>query len=213
MNCKNNNNHPLLIIGPDSSVENTFSLAKSAYPHRDIEKIIIPTRDYYYFDFSELKNFPSDKYSVCTSTNEFYLNDVRRDFYEKISSMGFSEESIISPLAHIHEEAILEEGCIVHSGCTIDAGVKIGKKTLLRPNVSIGDNCTIGDFVTLESNVSLRELVSIGSHTLISANISVARMIKIGDYCYLNKQKQYIESIADYTSISSIFPNPVRAYF
>lgn len=202
----------MLIIGPDSSVENTFSLACKAHPHRNIKKLVIKTEDYFLFDLSELNSFSPEKYAVCTSTNEFYLNSVRQSFHEKVSSLGFSEESIISPLACIHEDAIIETGCIIHSGCTIDSGVTIGKKTLLRPNVCIGYNSVIGEYVTLESNVSLRELVSIGSHTLVSANSSIARMIKIGSYCYLNQQKQYMESIPDYTSISAIFPNPVRTY-
>lgn len=203
---------PLLIVGPDNSVNNTFGLAKISAPTRRLEKLIVPTKDYYVFDLSGLEKYSPDEWRICSSTNEFYLNDVRRVFHELMIKRGFIEESVISPNAYIHESAIIGEGCIIHSGCSIDADVNIGKKTLLRPNTCIGEHTAIGDFVTLESNVSIREHAHIDSHTLVSANSSIARMVKIGKYCYLNQQKQYTESLQDYTSISSIFSNPVRAY-
>lgn len=209
---KNNPQKPILIVGPDTSVNDTYYLAKISHPDREISKLIIPTTDYFIFDFSGINKFSPEIYSICTSTNEFYLNHVRKEFHEKLFSLGFKEESIVSPLAYIHEDAYIEEGCIIHSGCSIESGVKIGKKSVLRPNVSVANNCNIGQFVTLESNVSVRELVSIGSNTLISANSSIARNVKIGEYCYLNQQKQYKDSIPSYTSISAIFENPVRSY-
>lgn len=204
---------PLLIVGPDNSVNNTFGLAKISTPKRRLEKLIVPTEDYYIFDLSGLEDYSPDEWNICSSTNEFYLNDVRKVFHELMIERGFIEESVISPSAYIHESATIEDGCIIHSGCAIDANVTIGKKSLLRPNTCIGENTDIGEFVTLESNVSVREHAYIDSHTLVSANSSIARMIKIGKYCYLNQQKQYTESLQDYTSISSIFSNAVRTYF
>lgn len=208
-----NEHRPLLIVGPDNTVNDTFSIARKSFPRRKIEKLIIPTKDYYIFDLTSLQEYSATDWNVCTSVNEFYLNDVRREFHNIISSFGFLEESVISPQAYVHEDAHLGEGCIIHSGCAIDSGSIVGKKGLLRPNVAIGEGCSIGDFITLESNVSLRELVTIGTNTIVSANSSIARAVEIGDYCYLNQSRQYFTSIPDHTSISLLFPHPVRAYF
>lgn len=203
---------PLLIVGPDSTVDNTFGVALQAYPGRRIEKLQVPVSDYYLFDLSNITRYDASKWKVCTSVNEFYLNDVRRAFHAEIAALGFMEESVVSPLAHVDGSTEIAAGAIVHAGCTIDANVKIGRKVLLRPNVVIGDATKIGDFVTIEANVSVREQATIGDHTLVSANASLARTTQVGKFCYLNQPKQYAGTIPDYTSISTLFQNPVRFY-
>lgn len=201
---------PLLILGPDSTLRDTHSLALQAHPHRQVEMLHIPSTDYYHVDLTGLANFPPNEWAICIAVNEFYINDVRRALHALVAPMGYQAVSLISPRAYVDASAVVGENTIVHAGCFIGAGSTIGHHCVLRPNAVLGEEVTLGDYVTLEANVSVRELSKVGSFTTICANTSLARMSDVGEHCYLNIPRQYGGHIPDCTFYSPVFENPVR---
>lgn len=202
----------LLVVGPDSTLRDAYSLAVQAFPNRHIEMLHIPSVDYYQFDLTGLANFSSHVWDICVAVNEFYINDVRRSLYAMVEPMGYQFTSLISPQASIDPSAVVGNNVIIHAGCFVGAGTTLGHHCVLRPNVVLGEDVTIGDYVTLEANVSVRELSKIGSFTTICANSSLVRMSDVGDHCYLNLPRQYRGTIPDNTFYSPSFENPVRVF-
>jgi UDP-3-O-[3-hydroxymyristoyl] glucosamine N-acyltransferase len=201
---------PLLVLGPDSTANSAYALAKQAFPQRRVEKLLIPVVDYYGFDWAGLQNFPAGEWQACIAVNEFYINDVRRAFSEAVESRGYEITGLVSPLAQVDEGVALGKGTIVFPGCAVGAGSSVGKYGVLRPNVVLTEDVTVGDYVTLEANVSIREKCVVGSFTTICANSSLARQTEVGEHCYLNLPRQYTGKIAYATFYSPMFENPVR---
>lgn len=201
---------PLLITGPDSSLSDTYELALEAWPERRIEKIFFPSKDYYDFDISGLKNYSPLNWDIVVAVNEFYINDVRRALQKKISDLGYKFNSIISPLAKISVDATIGVNTIIHSGCFIGSNSKVGSHCVLRPNVVLSENVNIKDYATLEANVAIRELCSIGNFVTICANSSLLRSTTIEDHCYLNITRQYSGKISTGTFFSPFFPEPIK---
>ena len=200
----------LLIIGPDSTLQDTHTLAMQIHPHRVVEMLFIPSKDYYDFDLTGLAQFPSSQWDVCIAVNEFYINDVRRALHEQVAVLGYAAVSLVSPHARVHDSATIGENAIVHAGCFVGAGTAIGHHSVLRPNVVLGEDVEIGNYVTLEANVSIRELSRVGDFSTICANSSLVRATSVGAHCYLNLSRQYAGSIAPCTFYSPVFQNPIQ---
>lgn len=201
---------PLLIISPDSTLSDTYELAMEAWPERKIEKIFIPSKDYYDFDISGLTKYSALNWDAVVAVNEFYINDVRRALQEKISDLGYKFDSIISPKANISSTAEIGKNTIIHSGCFIGSDCRIGHHCMLRPNVVISENVNIKNYATLEANVVVREVCNIGNFVTICANSSLLRSTTIEDHCYLNIAQQYLGKISAGTFFSPFFPEPIR---
>lgn len=200
----------LLVVGPDSSLRDVFSLARDANPGRRVEMLHLPSRDYYFFDLDGLAAYLPSDWDVCLAVNEFYINDVRRALHELVLAGGYKCATVISPRAHVDPSVEMGEGVVIHAGCSVGAGGQIGELAVLRPNVVLSEEVTVGRYVTLEANVSVRERSSIGDFSTICANSSLARLSRVGTHCYLNVPRQYSGEIAACTFYSSAFQGPVR---
>lgn len=200
----------LLIVGPDSTLGDSYELAIKSNPDHRVESLKIPSSDYYTFELDGLRSFPPSEWEVCVAANEFYINDVRRALQNIITEMGYrTAHPLISPSAHIANDATIGEGSIIHAGCSVGARTVIGKHCVLRPNVVLSEDVIIGDYVTLEANTSARECSRVGDFTTICANSSLARGTNIGAHCYLNIPKQHGGQVESCTFHSPAFENPV----
>lgn len=203
---------PLLIIGPDSTLSDTYSLAKEIWPDRLIEQLVIPSVEYYKFDLSRLSSYSAAEWSISLSVNEFYINDVRRALRDEVAMLGFEFTSLISPRAQVSDSARIGCNTIIHAGCFVGSNSTIGDFCVLRHNVVVSEDVHVKDYVTLEANVAIRELSRIGSFVTVCANSSLLRGAQVGDHCYLNILKQYSGKILTGTFFSPAFPTPGRIF-
>jgi UDP-3-O-[3-hydroxymyristoyl] glucosamine N-acyltransferase len=76
-------------------------------------------------------------------------------FPDAVRPVAITGETGVSPLSHIHPEAVLETGVIVEAGAVIGAGASVGAGTIVAPNaviglsVQIGRDCYVGPGVTV----------------------------------------------------------------
>ncbi len=200
----------LLVIGPDSLLRDVYELAGKAYPGRRVVMLQVPSRDYYFFDLSDLDGFPPAEWDICVAVNEFYINDVRRALFEAVEALGYRFQSVVSPFAQVSSSAQLGRNVVIFSGCVIGADAQLGQCCVLRGNVVLSEDVRLGDYVTLEANVAIREGASVGNFTTVCANSSLARMTAVGRHCYLNIPRQYSGVVSDKTFHSPSFERPVR---
>ena len=201
---------PLLITGPDSTLQDAYEIAKEIWPDRQLVKLHIPSKDYYNFDLSIFDKYPSDEWGVALAVNEFYINDVRRALQEKIKERGYHFSSLISPRAGISASAQFGSNAIVHAGCFVGAHSKLGDFCWLRPNTVISEEVQLGSFITLEANVSIREQSVLENFVTVCAGSSLLRGTQVGKHSYLNVTRQYSGIIPAGTFFSPIFQEPVQ---
>lgn len=200
----------ILVIGVDSTINDAYQLAQQVYPECTVEKLFIPSSDYYNFDLSSLNSYLPEIWSVFIAVNEFYINDVRRELFDKVMDFGYEAITLLSPNAYIGSDVKIGRNVMISSGCFIGAGSVLEDCCCLRANVALSEKVNVGKYVTLEANVSIRELCVVGDFSTICANSSLTRGTEVGKHCYLNLSKQYSGSIPSCTFYSPMFENPVR---
>lgn len=200
----------LLVVGVDSTLTDTFTLAEQVFDSWVVKKVFLPSEDYYNFDVSSLYEYSPNEWKVFVAVNEFYINDVRRALCEAVFGLGFEPVSIISPRATIGRGVVIGKNVLVSPGCYIGESSTLGDSCVLRANVVLADNVTLGRYVMLEANVSIRELCTVGDFTTVCANSSLARGTSIGNHCYLNLPRMYTGVVQSNTFYSPSFENPVR---
>lgn len=70
----------------------------------------------------------------------------------------------------VHPEAIVNESAFVGAFTFVSKGARIGKNTIIHPQVFIGENVVIGDHVTLYPGVKIYHDCVIGDHVAIHSN-------------------------------------------
>lgn len=74
--------------------------------------------------------------------------------------------SSVSPHAHVHSSAILEDGCVIGHGAVVEEGAVIGSGSWIEPNAVIGRNVVIGKATRIGAN-------SVITHALIGSNVHI----------------------------------------
>lgn len=201
---------PLLVTGPDSTLQSAYELAKEIWPERHIVQLHIPSQDYYRFDLSVFEQYPAQQWQIALAVNEFYINDVRRALHERVNALGYRFISLISPRASVSASVQIGSNAIVHAGCFIGAHSKLGGLCCLRPNVVLAENVQVGDFVTLEANVAIRENSTVGDFVTVCAGSSLQRGTLVGAHSYLNIMKQYSGVIPAASFFSPLFAQTIQ---
>lgn len=131
--------------------------------------------------------------NVVIGVGQIASNTTRLSIYNKLSDLGFSFPTIISPNATINEEVSIGKGTVVMDGVVINSGSEIGNFSIINTNSSIDHDCRIGNFVHIAPGVTLSGGVSVGDYTFIGAgsvviqNISIKGHCKIGAGAVVNK--------------------------
>ena len=92
------------------------------------------------------------------------------DYYK---SVGFSFETVVSPLARISRSAKIGEGVIIQSGVNISSAATIGRLCKLNFNVNVMHDVVIGDYSVLAANAVVLGRASVGMRTYLGANSTV----------------------------------------
>ena len=91
----------------------------------------------------------------------FGNNALRRDYTQKIKSLGFDLPTVIHPSAVISPSAHLAAGCIVRENVAVSHTVNIEEGCLLNMGCLIDHNCSVGAYSHIPMGVILRNAVSV----------------------------------------------------
>ncbi|MBF7074715.1 UDP-3-O-(3-hydroxymyristoyl)glucosamine N-acyltransferase [Glaciecola sp. MH2013] len=116
----------------------------------------------------------SDDAEFCT-TNKIIHSDPYVAFAKAAQLLDTTPvpENGISPLATIHESAVIGENASIAAGVVIERDVIIGKNAKIGANTTIGEACRIGDDLNLRANVSLYHRLIIGNNVSIHSGTVV----------------------------------------
>lgn len=95
---------------------------------------------------AEVAVHAADRMAVLVSDNpqRDFAMVARLLFPQASRPVPLTGESGISPAAHLHPDARLEDGVIIEAGAVIGPGVEIGSGTIIAPHAVLGPNCRIG---------------------------------------------------------------------
>jgi sugar O-acyltransferase (sialic acid O-acetyltransferase NeuD family) len=135
----------------------------------------------------DYKNF-NDAYFVIA----FGDPRLRRTIYDRIDGVKLNFASLISPTVRVHESNILGKGVIIGRysdftvNCFIDDfayinihvvlghEVKVGKFSIISPNVTVNGGANIGDCCQIGANAFVKD-ITIGNNSTIGASSCVIK--------------------------------------
>lgn len=113
-------------------------------------------------------------------------NNTRKVTFEKLKSLGYVFETVISADALVSKHCTIEEGVQVLPGAIIQPGVRVGANTIintraiLEHDTIIGSNCHICPGGVLCGGITCGDDVFIGANATIIQNIYIGNESTIG---------------------------------
>lgn len=87
---------------------------------------------------------------------------------------GVTGESGLSPAAHIHADAVVEEGATVEAGAVIGRGAEVGRGTVICANAVIGAGVRIGRDGYVGPNASVTHAL-VGNRVILHAGVRIGQ--------------------------------------
>lgn len=128
--------------------------------HQFCDLPVIPSSKLY-------SQWPTDSCYIFVALGYQNMNKIRKNIFDRFSSLGYDFASCLSSRAFILNEGNMGKNCFVMEGA------------ILQPFSSLGDNCVCwsGCVVSHESHI--------GNHCFLAAHSVVGGMATIGDYCFI----------------------------
>lgn len=129
--------------------------------------------------------YPPNKYAFFVALGYSRLNELRKEKYLAVKSLGYALASYVSPRATILNEGKIGENCLVLEDNTIQPFVTIGNNVTLWSGNHIGHHSTIRDHCFITSHVVISGGVEIGEACFVGVNATLRDHIKIGERCLI----------------------------
>ena len=143
-----------------------------------------------------------DLFELAKSCRNFLITigqikspEPRIRLFEHLKQLGMTLPIVVSPLAHVSRQAVLEEGTIIMHHALVNAGASVGRnciintKALIEHDAVIEDHCHISTaaivngaakvqrYSFIGSNAVLREHVVVGEKSIVGAGVTVLHSV------------------------------------
>ena len=144
----------------------------------------------------DLVNLAKSYRNFLITIGQIKSPEPRMRLFEHLKQLGMTLPIIVSPLAHVSNQAVIEEGTVVMHHALVNAGAHVGQnciintKALIEHDAIIEDHCHISTAAIVNgaakvqrcsfigSNAVLREQVVVGEESIVGAGVSVLHDIK-----------------------------------
>jgi sugar O-acyltransferase (sialic acid O-acetyltransferase NeuD family) len=106
---------------------------------------------------------------------------IRVKLFEKLKAGGAQMAIVISPKAHVSENASIDPGTIIMHGAIVNAGAKVGYNTIINTLSLVEHDASIGNHVHVSTGTLLNGGCSVGNESFIGSGTVIANNIAIGD--------------------------------
>lgn len=106
---------------------------------------------------------------------------IRKAIFEKLKTIGFVFETVVSKDAIVSSYSVLGEGVQVLPGAIIQPGVRLGENTIINTGVIIEHDSIVGNNCHISPGGVLCGGVTCGDNVFVGANATVIQNITIGD--------------------------------
>ncbi|TKX32174.1 UDP-N-acetylbacillosamine N-acetyltransferase [Campylobacter estrildidarum] len=147
-----------------------------------------------------LDDFKAKPFDPNLEKYDFFIaignNQLRKDFFEKVSQSGFKIVNLIHPSAIISPSAFIEKdaGILIMPYVVVNARVKISKGVILNTSSVIEHECEIGEFSHISVGAKCAGNVKIGKNCLLGINSCVLPNLSLVDDSILGGGSTLIKS-------------------
>lgn len=131
---------------------------------------------------SELKKeYPPEAFGIILTVGYSSMNDIRKDKFNVLSSMGYEMLTYCHPSAVILTDKI-GEGSLILENCTVGAYCELGRSNILYSSTTIAHHSKTGDFNFFSVECAVAGCVIIKNNCFFGVNCTVRDDVIIEDY-------------------------------
>lgn len=132
-----------------------------------------------------LDSFPPGQFDMLVAIGYTRMNQARADKCAEAKAKGYKLISYVCSKSVVWPDLSIGENCFILENMTIQPFVKIGNNVTLWSGNHIGHHSRIGDNCFLTSHVVVSGGVQIGRNSFLGVNATIRDHIKIADYCVI----------------------------
>ena len=136
---------------------------------------------------NDIEKYINDDVSFCITIGQVTAGDnLRKNIYKRIKSIGAKTPTIISPYSKVSKHSSIGDGTVILSNVLINASSIVGdnciinNKSLIEHGANVGSHSHIATGVIINGECSIGNNCFIGSGSIIRNNIIIEKNISIG---------------------------------
>jgi len=146
---------------------------------------------------SDLSLFINKYQYAFVTVGQIKSSETRSLLFKKINQIGFSVPLIISKLAYVAPDAVINQGTIVMHGVIINSGSKIGSNCIINTNALIEHDVNVGNSVHVSTGAIINGSAVVGDNTFLGSGSIVKQGIKIGNECFVGMGTRVIRDLVN----------------
>lgn len=131
------------------------------------------------------KTYSPSEYEFFVAIGYSRLNQVRKDKYLAVKSMGYRLASYVSSRASMLNDGRIGENCFILEDNTVQPFASLGNNVTLWSGNHIGHHTHIADHCFLASHIVVSGRVWIGESCFIGVNATLRDQITVGERCII----------------------------
>lgn len=132
-----------------------------------------------------LESHPPEQYEMLVAIGYTKMNQARAAKCTEAKAKGYHLASYVCSKSVVWPDLSIGENCFILENMTIQPFVKIGDNVTLWSGNHIGHHSRIGDNCFLTSHVVVSGGVSIGRNCFLGVNATIRDHVKIADFCVI----------------------------
>ncbi|MCB0763112.1 MAG: acetyltransferase [Flavobacteriales bacterium] len=132
------------------------------------------------------------------------LSTLRKELYEKVMRAGGMPGTIISPKAHIADEATLGPGTLVGHFALVNSGTRVGANAIINSGAIVEHDCSIDDHVHVATGAVVNGDCIVGSGSFIGSGAVIRQGIRIGERCVVGAGAVVLKDVMDGATVVGV---------
>ena len=136
--------------------------------------------------YSEIREkFRSSEHDIHVALSYSKLNRLREQKYNQVKQDGYSLPSYVCNKSVLWPNVRIGDNCLILENQTLQPSIKIGNNVMIWSGNHIGHSSKIGDSTYISSHVVISGHCNIGRRNFFGVNSSVKDFCIIGDDCFI----------------------------
>ena len=144
-----------------------------------------------------IKEYPPSEYQIHVALSYSKLNRLRQTKYEQAKSAGYKLASYVCSKSVVWPDLEIGDNCFILENQTIQPTVMIGNNVMIWSGNHIGHGTVIGDHTYIASHLVLSGHCTIGERCFFGVNATVKDFTKIGNDCFIAMDASITKDIPD----------------
>jgi sugar O-acyltransferase (sialic acid O-acetyltransferase NeuD family) len=128
----------------------------------------------------------------------------RKDFIERVASVGFRFARITHPGARISSTSSVGDGSLLSVGVIVASHSRLGRHVIVNRGVLIGHHTTVHDYVTISPGANVAGAVTIGEGACIGMGAIVLDRVTIGAHAVVGAGSVVTRDVPDRVQVMGV---------